>query len=273
MKFSYVLPDPASYAGWEEFDGDLACMKQAGYHAVELQIADPADLDENRLRRSLEGVGYRLCAFQTGGTYATRGNCLCTGDEAVRRRTIDLLKSFVDLAERWNSVIVFGSLQGRAEDEPSLETGRRRIVDAVTLVGRYAAGKNVTIACEPVNHLEVAYHNTIEQVHSLVRGLDSPGVRMMIDTFHMNIEEKSMSAPLPAIRDVLAHVHLSETNRDVLGRGHWDTPAFLRELQRLDYKGHCSVGVYNTHLSRRECVTCCMDELNKGLTDREGKYV
>ena len=108
MKFSYVLPDPASYAGWEEFDGDLACMKQAGYHAVELQIADPADLDENRLRRSLEGVGYRLCAFQTGGTYATRGNCLCTGDEAVRRRTIDLLKS--------RDVWVFGVEQERGQD-------------------------------------------------------------------------------------------------------------------------------------------------------------
>ena len=52
----------------------------------------------------------------------------------------------------------------------------------------------------------------------MVRGLRLPGLRMMVDTFHMNIEEKDMLAPLAGIGDILAHVHLSETNRDVLGQ-------------------------------------------------------
>jgi len=261
MKFSYVLPHPGAYPDWDEFDGDLALMRQLGYDAVELQITDPAGLDEARLRRSLEGVGYPLCAFQTGGSYATRGNCLCTADPQVRTRTIDLLKSFVDLAARLGSVIVFGSLQGRAKDEPDLDAGRQRILDAMTLVGRYATERNVVIAYEPVNHLEVAYFHTIAEVQQLVRTLGLPGLRMMIDTFHMNIEEKAMRAPLAAIRDVLAHVHLCETNRDVLGAGHWHTAAFLRELRRLDYQGYCSIGVYNTRLTRHECITRCMDVL------------
>ena len=76
----------------------------------------------------------------------------------------------------------------------------------------------MTIAFEPVTHEEVGFNNTIEAVASLVRRLNLPGLRMMIDTFHMNIEEKDMLAPLPAIRDILAHVHLCETNRDFLGR-------------------------------------------------------
>ena len=76
MKLSYVLPDPATYCNWNEFDGDLACMKKAGYDAVELQIADPSLFDEDRVRRSLQGVGYAMCAFQTGSTYSSRGNCL-----------------------------------------------------------------------------------------------------------------------------------------------------------------------------------------------------
>ena len=57
-------------------------MKQAGYDAVELQIADPAQFDEQRVRRSLDAAGYAMCAFQTGSTYSSRGNCLCTADEA-----------------------------------------------------------------------------------------------------------------------------------------------------------------------------------------------
>ena len=59
MKLSYVLPDPSTYRDWSDFDGDLACMKKAGYDAVELQIADPALFDEDRVRRSLQAR--RLC--------------------------------------------------------------------------------------------------------------------------------------------------------------------------------------------------------------------
>ena len=86
MKLSYVLPDPASYRDWDTFDADLACMKNAGYDAVELQIADPSLFAEDRVRRSLQRVGYTMCAFQTGSTYSSRGNCLSTADEVVRRR-------------------------------------------------------------------------------------------------------------------------------------------------------------------------------------------
>ena len=80
MKLSYVLPDPGSYRDWGQFDGDLAVMRRAGYDAVELQIADPAQFDEARVRRSLAAAGYAMCAFQTGSTYSSRGNCLCTAD-------------------------------------------------------------------------------------------------------------------------------------------------------------------------------------------------
>jgi sugar phosphate isomerase/epimerase len=260
-KLSYVLPDPASYRDWNEFDGDLACMKQAGYDAVELQIADPALFDEDRVRRSLERLGYAMCAFQTGSTYSSRGNCLCTADEVVRRRTIALLKSFVELAARWDAIIVFGSLQGRLSDEPDRAAGAARIVEAMQEVGAYASEKNVVLAFEPVNHGEIGFHNTIAEVAEIVRSLNLPGLRMMVDTFHMNIEEKDMLAPLQGIRDILTHVHLSETNRDVLGTGHWPTAAFCGELARIGYRGHCSVGVYNTRRPRREALEHCMREL------------
>lgn len=260
MKVSYVLPDPASYREWAEFEGDLACVKRAGYDAVELQIADPAGFDEAGVRAALAKAGLPMCAFQTGATYATRGNCLCTEDDAVRGRTVKLLRSFVGLAERWNAVIVFGSLQGRLKDEPDRDAGEARIREALREVAGYAAPCGVTIAFEPVNHGEVGFHNTIASASALVRAVGLPCLRLMVDTFHMNIEERDMLAPLRGVRDILAHVHLSETNRDALGTGHWDTRAFLAELERLGYEGYCSVGVYNTRLSRRECMVRCRRE-------------
>jgi len=257
MRVSYVLPDPSCYREWAEFEDDLACVKKSGYDAVELQIADPAAIDETRVRRALQEADLPMCAFQTGATYASRGNCLSTPDAAVRERTLRLLLSFVDLAARWNALIVFGSLQGRRKDEPDRTVGESRIREALRTVGEYAAAGRVTIAFEPVNHGEVGFHNTIAAGAALVRGLNLPSVRLMVDTFHMNIEERDMLAPLAGIGDLLAHVHLSETNRDVLGEGHWDTRAFLAELRRLNYAGFCSVGVYNTGRSRGESIRIC----------------
>jgi sugar phosphate isomerase/epimerase len=269
MKFSYVLPDPASYGEWSEFEGDLACMKQAGYDAVELQIADPEQFDENRVRRALDTVGYPMCAFQTGLTYASRGNCLSTADESVRRRTIKLLRGFVDVAARWKAIMVFGSLQGRRSDEPDRAVGERRICEAVAEVGEYATTRGAVLAFEPVQHGEVAFHNTIAEVAAVVRNMNLPGVRMMIDTFHMNIEEQDLLAPIAPVRDILAHVHLCETNRGVLGTGHWPTSAFIAELKRLDYSGYCSVGVYNTRQSRRECIARCGEALRRSLLNEQ----
>lgn len=168
MRLSYVLPDPGSYRDWDEFDGDLACLRNAGYDGVELQIADPAQFDQPRVRRSLAAAGSTMCAFQTGSTYYSRGNCLSTVDDAVRRRTVALLRGFVDLAAEWKSLIVFGSLQGRLSDEPDRAAGA---ADPPGRRGdrRDATEKGVTLAFEPVNHGEVGFHNTIAEVAAVVR--------------------------------------------------------------------------------------------------------
>ena len=258
IKYSYVLPDPDSYSNWLEFEGDLLCAKESGYDAVELQIPDPVLFDEKRVRESLGKVQLPMCAFQTGTTYGTRGNCLSTPDVSIRKRTEDLLRSFVDLAERWNSVIVFGSLQGRLKEEPNKILGESRIRESLVRIGEYATAKSVKLAFEPVNHGEIGFHNTIEVVSSLVREVNIPGIRMMVDSFHMNIEEKEMLTPLDGIKDILAHVHLSETNRDLLGTGHWDTKGFIKELNHIGYSGACSIGVYNTTQTRRESMKRCL---------------
>jgi D-psicose/D-tagatose/L-ribulose 3-epimerase len=129
-------------------------------------------------------------------------------------------------------------------------------------VGQQAVERKVTIAFEPVNHGEVGFHNTIAEATALVRGLNLSSLRLMIDTFHVNIEEKDVLAPLTSIRDILAHVHLSETNRDVLGTAHWPTVGFLDRLAEIGFAGHCSIGVYNSRRSRRECIEQCKAELN-----------
>ncbi len=268
IKLSYVLPDPQSYKIWTEFEDDLACVKRAGYDGVELQIADPADQKVPQLARALNNAGLSLCAFQSGGTYASRGNCLATADAAVRERTLQVLERHIEFAANFepsvsgHARIVLGSLQGARREERDQAAGQARIMEALVRIGRYATTRGVTLAFEPVNHEEIGWHNTIAAAAASVRHLAEPGLQLMVDTFHMNIEERDMLAPLAGVADLLVHVHLSETNRDVLGEGHWPTLEFLRELERIGYKGFCSIGVYNTRRSRRDCLTHCKAFIN-----------
>jgi D-psicose/D-tagatose/L-ribulose 3-epimerase len=265
MHFSYVLPDPASYSDWRRFDDDLAAMRCAGYEAVELQIADPMRFDDVRVRHSLDAVGYRLCAIQTGGTYATLGNCLATSNDSIRHPTTDLFRRFIDLAAPWPAVLVFGLLQGRLADEPDRAAGRRRIEEALADLGRYAEKLGVTIAVEPVCPALAGFFNTVDDVAALVRRLDLPNVRLMIDSQQMSLAEPLLPVPLGPIRDILTHVHLSETNHDILGTGHWDTGGFLRDLTQIGYNGLCSIGVYRTQSSRAEAMSRCMDVIRRQI--------
>ena len=85
MKLSYVLPDPGSYRDWGQFDGDLAVMRRAGYDAVELQIADPAQFDEPRVRRSLAAAGYAMCRLPDRLDLLQPGQLPLHARRAVRR--------------------------------------------------------------------------------------------------------------------------------------------------------------------------------------------
>jgi D-psicose/D-tagatose/L-ribulose 3-epimerase len=179
---------------------------------------------------------------------------------------MSLLRSFVELAARFRCILIFGSLQGRLSDEPDYEAGRQRIVRHLEELCAFAAERGVVVAIEPVNHLEVGWHNTIGDAARLVRSIALPSARLMIDTFHMNIEERDMVVPFTNIADILVHVHLSETNRDVLGFGHWDIPVLCDALGAIEFRGHCSIGVYNTTLPRGECISICMHAVKEALS-------
>jgi D-psicose/D-tagatose/L-ribulose 3-epimerase len=102
----------------------------------------------------------------------------------------------------------------------------------------------VTVVFEPVNHLQVGFNHTVAEVMNMVQRVNSPALRPMVDTIHMNIEERSVTEPIHRVGKNLAHVHLCETNGAMLGTGHLDVPAVVSALTEIRYQGYVSVKIY-----------------------------
>lgn len=149
---------------------------------------------------------------------------------------------------------VIGELGGRAAMTPasygmfsrrlppfepprSAAEDRDILLAALTELGEHAAGEGVKILLEPLNRYEDHMINQLGQAVDLVRTIDLDSVRIVADSYHMNIEEDDPPAALLAAADVLDHVQVSDSNRLQPGAGHLDWPAFLGALDAIGYRG------------------------------------
>jgi len=108
------------------------------------------------------------------------------------------------------------------------------------LAGRLA----VTILLEPLNRYECDYINRLADVAAIAAEIGAPNLKLLADTFHMNIEEPDIAASLKAAGRLLGHVHLADTNRQAPGHGHLDIPAILSALDEMGYQGYLSFEVF-----------------------------
>lgn len=124
----------------------------------------------------------------------------------------------------------------RGEDDD-----RAVLVEALTELGTHAAAEGVQIWLEPLNRYEDHMVNRLEQAVDLVKAVGLDSVRVVADTYHMNIEEDDPAAAIRAAAPFLAHVQVSDSNRLQPGAGHLDWPAVLGALASVGYDGYLAL--------------------------------
>ena len=246
MKFSFILPSPVTFSGWHEFESTVRAIARLGYDAVELQLGDAEELDAEKLKKLLSETDVCLSSFQTGSAYAKNGFCYSSADEARRVGALDKMRRFVELASEFGAIPVTGLLQGKLSDEPNEEIAYRRICDCMRSTSELAEQKNVTVVIEPCNKMEVGFNNNVKRVKETLNAVGNSALKTMVDTYHANIEERSVTGALRDCYPVMRHVHLSESNRSDFGSGHMDFVGIFETLLELGYEGYCAVGVYFT---------------------------
>jgi len=111
-------------------------------------------------------------------------------------------------------------------------------------VAAEAERRGATIAFEPVNHLQAGFNNSLADVMGLMARIGSSHFKPMLDTFHMNIEERSVTEPIHRAGSNLAHFHLCESNGGLFGSGHLDFKAIFGAVKTIGYPGWVSVKTY-----------------------------
>lgn len=244
FRYSYIIIPPLESLGFERRVREtLALLKECGYAGVEVNLTDSPALDLDRLEQWLDELDLVIPSFLTGEAYG-QGLCLSSPDPSLRGKTVDRLVGFLEVARRFRSILVVGLLQGLLSDEPEVAAAQPRIREGLRQVASQAEAQGVEVVVEPVNHLQVGFNNSVAEVRRLVAEVGSPALKPMVDTIHMNVEERSLTEPILECGSSLRHVHLCESNGSLLGTGHLDFAAVLRALDRIGYEGFASVKVY-----------------------------
>ena len=213
-------------------------IREWGFDIIELPVENPGDWDPDRTADLLAGLGLgaTVCAVMPPG------RDLLVEDPAVVASTQAYLRFCIDAAATVGSPVVGGpvySAVGRTwlltPEERQATIGR--LVEALRPVADYAAGQGVRLALEPLNRFETSFVNTVEQALEIVERVDSPGCGILLDTFHMNIEEKNPAAAVRVAGRHLAHFHACGTDRGTPGGDHLDWGPIARALAEIDYRG------------------------------------
>src|SRR5207237_545298 len=122
----------------------------------------------------------------------------------------------------------------------------KTVVKHLKEIAKYAEQKGVTICLEPLNRFETDFINTCDQGLKMIADVASPALKLHLDTFHMNIEEKNQAKSIKKAGKQLAHVHACGSDRGTPGGDHIAWPEIVKALKSIKYDGDVVIESFTT---------------------------
>jgi D-psicose/D-tagatose/L-ribulose 3-epimerase len=228
-------------------------LADAGFDGVEVPIfaLDPAPYE--RLAKRLRELGLAAQALTAPGP----GTNPISADPDERKRALERNLRALECAHAVGAEILGGTLQAAPtvfSGEAPTAAERGWAVESLRALAEAAEPLGVTLAVESLNHFEHYLTTTAAETAALCRTVDHPHCRMLYDTFHAHIEEKDVRSAIEGCADVLAYVHLSESDRSTPGSGQVAWASTFAALQSIGYDGWFTVeafGVSHPELARQ----------------------
>lgn len=242
-KLSYAISvqktnfESVGQGNWEEL---IEYISKLGYDGVELAIQNPDKINIDKLETVLLRNNLRLTAIGTGQVYCDLGMCLVADDVFVRKKTIEILKIFIELGHRFKTLVIVGLIRGRLNEQKSAAIAFEHLKESMREVDDYACKLDVNMVIEPINRYETDILNTSEETVKFINDNNLIKTGILLDTYHMNLEEPKWDKAIKTCSGCLGHVHIADSNRWYPGSGHINFNEIFLNLQEIDYSGFYS---------------------------------
>jgi D-psicose/D-tagatose/L-ribulose 3-epimerase len=233
-------------------DGALPLLdeiREIGYDAVEIPIFEADVKKYAEWGKHFDQAGL----VRTGVTVRGADNNPISPDKSVRDRGIAATKAVLDCCQAAGCTALVGPLHsaiGCFSGKPASDDEWKWGVDSMRQVAEHAQQCGVMLGLEFLNRFECYLLNTAADGARFCRDVDHPHCRMMYDTFHAHIEEKSIPDAIRALKDCLVHVHISENDRSTPGTGNVRWKKNFDTLHEIGYDGLMVVEAFGLALEK-----------------------
>lgn len=211
---------------------------------------DGVELWGNNLKERLEEVksAFKGRTIKVSTICSGYGGCLLDPDKEERDRAIRDIKELLSLCAELGTVgLVVVPIFGppRLPDLTPLmgviELEKRLLIELLNELGEYAHSQGTYILLEPLNRYETHFVRTLNDAKEILTATHGRGLKIMADFFHMNIEEVSIHQAISDNFELIAHIHLADSNRLLPGMGHTDFATSFKVLKEKGYSGYMTL--------------------------------
>jgi len=229
---TFLFASPFTNRSTELFES----FKEWGFNSVEIPVERESDIDPVLVKSELDRHGLACGAV---GCAVGPGRDL-RGSQAEQKDCLEYLHRMVDTAVLLDAPTLVGpiySAVGRADFVPEKERRAqwKLVVRHLKKICQYAEKKGRKIALEPLNRFETDFINTCDQALQMIQDVGSPALSILLDTFHMNIEEKDTAGAIRRAGRWLGHFHACGCDRGTPGSDHIDWKNIAAALKRIGY--------------------------------------
>ncbi len=228
-----------------------------GFDAVEIPIEYPEKIDAKKVKAALEAN--ELEPIVCGAFGPSRD--LTNDDPAVHENCFQYIRQGLDLCNEWDATFLAGPMYSAVGKARMLSPELRKIeweraVTNLHKVCKMAQDRKLEIALEPLNRFESDMVNTAEDVLTLIKDINHPAAKVLLDGFHMAIEERNIEHAITSVGDKLIHVQVSENYRGTPGTGQTPWDSFKKGLKNINYNGVISIESFTPDIKELAGAVC-----------------
>ncbi len=234
-------------------------VKNMGYDILEIAVEDSALIDWKVMKDVARDLDIKITI---SGAFGMERD-ISSVEPHYRKLGREYIEECIKIAADMGSPIFGGPLYSavgkiRLVSDEQKKQERAWCVDTLAEVSQIAADSGVVLGLEPLNRFETDMVNTVEQAISMVEEVGHPHLKIVLDTFHSNIEEKDIPASIRKIgKNRLCHVQGNESDRGTPGTGHLEWEGIRDALRDIGYDGAVVIETFgqpSKELARAACI-------------------